>query len=150
MIDDRYEVIFSSFKSTSDVPKDNSLLYRCKDCGMVIPSIPNNNIGCSCGNVFIDKDYWRLVVADIAKLEVVKKRRQSLESKYSLPHVPTHITDVKVPAGIQMRTTIANDIRIFEGKSVAGNGGGGVRFEVLNKERIPDEVFTLTHRRFRL
>ena len=46
------------------------------------------------------------------------------------------------PTGIQMRTTIANDTRIFKGKSVAGNGGGGVQFEVLNKERIPDEVFT--------
>lgn len=75
MIDDKYVVISSNFKSTADVPKDNDLFYRCKDCEKVIPSVPNNNIGCNCGNVFIDKDYWRLVVSDIAKLEVVKKRR---------------------------------------------------------------------------
>lgn len=39
-----------------------------------------------------------------------------------------------------MRTTIANDIRIFEGKSVAGNGGGGgVQFEVLNPPAKPSD-----------
>ncbi len=68
-----YEIVGSGFKSTADVPKDDDLFYRCLDCGGVIPSVPSGNIGCDCGNVFIDKDYWRLIVVDLAKLEVVKK-----------------------------------------------------------------------------
>lgn len=71
---DEFEVVASGFKRTSDVPKDERLFYRCTDCGAVIPSAPNDNIGCECGNVFIDKDYWRLIVVDLSKLEVVKKK----------------------------------------------------------------------------
>jgi hypothetical protein len=41
----------------------------------VIPSVPDENIGCECGNVFIDKDSWRLVVVDLQKLEVVQKKQ---------------------------------------------------------------------------
>jgi hypothetical protein len=75
MIDDEYEVVSNGFTRTSDVPKDVDLFYRCTECGSVIPSVPDDNIGCDCGNVFIDKDYWRLVVVDLAKMEVVKKIR---------------------------------------------------------------------------
>jgi translation initiation factor 2B subunit (eIF-2B alpha/beta/delta family) len=74
MSEKEYEVISSSFKRTSEVPKDEDIFYRCTDCGGVIPSVPDDNIGCSCGNIFIDKDCWRLIVVDITKLEVVKKR----------------------------------------------------------------------------
>jgi hypothetical protein len=75
MIDDEYEVVANGFTRVSDVPKDDDLFYRCTECDSVIPSVPDDNIGCECGNVFIDKDYWRLVVVDLAKMEVVKKRR---------------------------------------------------------------------------
>lgn len=71
---------------------------------------------------------WMMRVSEIKGLSA-----QQIASKFALPHVPTHITDVKVPAGIQMRTTVANDSRIKEA-SVAGNGGGsGVQFEVLGE-----------------
>lgn len=69
-----YELVASNFKSTADVPKDEHLFYRCGLCGVVIPSVPADNIGCECGNVFIDKDYWRLVVADLQNLEVVRRK----------------------------------------------------------------------------
>ena len=72
---DEYEVVASNFKSTAEVPKDDDLFYRCGVCDVVIPSVPADNTGCACGNVFIDKDYWRLVVADLQKLEVVKKKQ---------------------------------------------------------------------------
>lgn len=69
-----YELIASNFKSTADVPKDEHLFYRCGLCGVVIPSVPSDNIGCECGNVFIDKDYWRLVIADLQNFEVVRRK----------------------------------------------------------------------------
>lgn len=75
MSGDEYEVIASSFVRTSDVPKDEDIFYRCTECGSVIPSVPDDNIGCECGNVFIDKDYWRLIVVDLGKLEAVKKKQ---------------------------------------------------------------------------
>jgi len=73
MISNGYKVVAANFQSTTDIPKDDDLFYRCTDCGAVIPSVPTDNIGCTCGNVFIDKDYWRLVVADLSKFEVVSK-----------------------------------------------------------------------------
>lgn len=69
----KYCVFAKDFKDTSEVPKDRDLFYRCSSCGEVIPSTPKDNIGCSCGNVFIDKDCWRLMINDFTKFEVVKK-----------------------------------------------------------------------------
>ncbi len=68
-----YQVIGSNYKDAPEVPKDYDLYYRCTECGGIIPSLPKDNIGCTCGNVFIDKDYWRLCVEDYKKMEVVRK-----------------------------------------------------------------------------
>ena len=73
MTDSKYEVLGRNYPSTSRVPKDEDIFYQCDDCGDVIPSVPDRNIGCKCGNVFIDKDYWRLIVADLAKMTVLRK-----------------------------------------------------------------------------
>ena len=75
MIDTEYVVVASDFNNISDIDKDDDLYYRCKDCGSVIMSIPGDNVGCECGNIFIDRDYWRLVVVDLSKIEVVKKKK---------------------------------------------------------------------------
>ncbi len=69
------EIVGTGYTSTADIPKDTDLYYRCEDCGDVIPSVPEQNAGCKCGNVFIDKDYWRLVVADLGKVSVLKARK---------------------------------------------------------------------------
>ena len=69
-----FELVASGFKRSSEIPKDDDLYYRCADCNGVIPSVPTKNVGCECGNVFIDKDYWRLIVADLSKIEVVRKK----------------------------------------------------------------------------
>jgi hypothetical protein len=68
-----YELIGSDYRSTSDVPKDRDIYYRCDDCGDIIPSVPAHNVGCKCGNVFIDKDYWRLVVAKMNRLSSLRR-----------------------------------------------------------------------------
>ena len=72
MTKQKFEIVGANYASTADIPKDDDLYYHCLDCGGIIPSVPNDNIGCDCGNVFIDKDYWRLVVADLSKMEVLK------------------------------------------------------------------------------
>ena len=65
-----YEVIVAKVKDTSEAPKDKDYFYRCKRCGGMIPSIPEDNVGCECGNVFIDKDFRRLVIEDYSLFEL--------------------------------------------------------------------------------
>lgn len=69
-----YEVIARNFKSTTEIDKELDLFYRCVECKSIIPSVPSDNIGCGCGNIFIDKDYWRLIVADLSKIAVVRRK----------------------------------------------------------------------------
>ena len=69
-----FEVIGNGYTDTSQVPKDNDLLYRCTLCGAAIRSVPRESGGCNCGNIFIDKDYWRLIVVDFKHFEVVRAR----------------------------------------------------------------------------
>lgn len=70
-----YELVGNDYDDTANVPKDDDIWYRCTDCGKLIPSVPDDNIGCDCGNVFIDKDCWRLLVANMHKLEVLRKKK---------------------------------------------------------------------------
>jgi hypothetical protein len=60
------------YRSTSDVPKHASLHYHCLDCDSIIPSLPSDNVGCDCGNVYIDKDLWRLVIVNFSSFEVLR------------------------------------------------------------------------------
>jgi len=72
-----YELIGNTYEDTADVPKDDDMYYRCMSCGTIIPSVPDDNIGCECGNVFIDKDCWRLEVDHFEKFEVLRRRAQA-------------------------------------------------------------------------
>lgn len=73
----QYTTVGSNYKNTSDVPKAADMSYLCLDCGDIIPSIPKENIGCKCGNIFIDKDCWRLIIVDLTKLEAIKVNNNS-------------------------------------------------------------------------
>lgn len=78
-----YDVLPLTFVTTADVPRDDDLFYRCQLCGGVIPSVPDDNIGCICGNVFIDKDTWRLIVVDLSQLQVLRIRAQGIENGFN-------------------------------------------------------------------
>ena len=68
-----YEVVKKDMVDSSEAPRGKDILYRCTLCGGVIPSVPRENVGCSCGNLFIDVDYFRLAVRDYAKLEAIRR-----------------------------------------------------------------------------
>ncbi len=71
-----YDIIGSEYSDTKDVPKDKNIYYRCGKCGESVPSLPKEKIvSCNCRNIHIDLYYWRLAVDDLAKFEVLKKRR---------------------------------------------------------------------------
>lgn len=71
--EDNYEVIKSGIADTSEAPRDKDIYYRCAECGGIIHSDPKDNVGCPCGNIFIDYDYFRLAVRDLSKFEAVRK-----------------------------------------------------------------------------
>ena len=66
-------IIGKHYTNTADVPKGDGIYYRCMDCGDSIPSVPDDSIGCRCGNVAIDKDCWRLMVVNFGQFEVYRK-----------------------------------------------------------------------------
>lgn len=70
---EKCELLAYKFTKSSEIPKGDELYYRCADCRRIIPSVPKKNLGCECGNIFIDRDYWRLVVADLSKIEILRK-----------------------------------------------------------------------------
>jgi len=69
-----YEVIAYDISDTSQAPKGKDVYYKCTLCGDIIPSQPNDNIGCKCGNIFIDIDYFKLAIKDYSKFQAVRKR----------------------------------------------------------------------------
>jgi len=76
---------------------------------------------------------WMMRPEDIAGLTP-----EQIASKYALPQVPTHVADVRVPAGNTLRVSVANDVQIKQG--LGGNGGGGgVQCEVISRPSIDVE-----------
>ena len=69
-----YEFVAAGYRDTSEVPRGRDLYYRCRSCGEVIPSTPRDSASCTCRAVLIDTDAHRLVVRDLALLEVVQRR----------------------------------------------------------------------------
>ena len=69
----RYEIIPMKITDTSQVPKGKDIYYKCEICGCILPSLPKDNIGCRCGNIFIDIDVFRLAVKDYSKMQVLRR-----------------------------------------------------------------------------
>ncbi len=70
----KYEIISDNIKDTSEASKGKDIFYKCTKCQDIIPSIPKDNIGCKCGNIFIDVDYFRLAIDSYNHFQVIKKR----------------------------------------------------------------------------
>jgi hypothetical protein len=73
MKEKKYEFVRGGFTDTSEAPRAPDLYYQCVKCGKAVPSQPDDNVGCDCGNIFIDIDYHRLAVADFSKFKLVKR-----------------------------------------------------------------------------
>jgi hypothetical protein len=68
----KLERVEGTFTDTAQVPRGTDLFYRCLGCDGTIPAQPRESVGCSCGNVFIDVDYHRLVVREFERFAVLK------------------------------------------------------------------------------
>ncbi len=70
----KHKKIDKEIINPSQAPKGKNIFYKCKKCNEFIPSQPKDNIGCKCGNIFIDIDYFRLDVEDFQKFEAIEIR----------------------------------------------------------------------------
>ena len=75
-MDRKYRVVLDGLTDTSRAPKGPDVHYKCKLCGDLVPSQPKDNIGCTCGNVFVDIDYLRLAVKHYSQVQVVRLPRK--------------------------------------------------------------------------
>ena len=69
---DKYEVVQDRVSDTAQAMKGRDIYYKCEACDGIVPSQPKDNIGCSCGNVFVDIDYFRLSIKDYDKFVVLR------------------------------------------------------------------------------
>jgi hypothetical protein len=67
-------VVRDDYSEKDRVDRGADLFYFCEKCGEAIPSIPKDNGGCQCGNIYIDKDYFRLVVEDYSNFKVIRRK----------------------------------------------------------------------------
>ncbi len=64
------EIIAYDFKK--GYPAGIDLFYECVTCHQRLPSIPVDNIGCSCGNIFIDIDAGRFSAENDEHVRLVR------------------------------------------------------------------------------
>lgn len=62
-----------TFDPSLGYPQGSNIYYECGQRGAVIPSQPDDGIGCSCRNIFIDVDAGRVSVKDHSQFKVFTK-----------------------------------------------------------------------------
>jgi hypothetical protein len=73
---DEFVPLDEKFTARSRIPAAPDLYYECLKCGSVIPSRPKDNIGCTCGNVFVDVDAFRVSIDDYSKFRVLRRTKR--------------------------------------------------------------------------
>lgn len=53
-------------------PANHDLFIECLNCGDLTPTLPNENIGCKCLNVFIDVESGRVSIKQEKKIRLVR------------------------------------------------------------------------------
>ena len=71
-----YEILKKGINNTSEAMREKDIFYQCNKCQSIIPSLPKDNISCSCHNIGIDKDMNRLFVKDYSNFIILKKIRK--------------------------------------------------------------------------
>ena len=61
-----------TFDETTSIPHGPDLFYECSTCGDLVPSEPEDNVGCSCGNVFVDIDAFRVAIEDYSQFRILR------------------------------------------------------------------------------
>ena len=68
-----YKTLQCGLRDTSEAIKGKDIFYKCNKCQSIIASIPRDNVGCSGGNIEIDKDLNRLLVRNFSDFLLLKR-----------------------------------------------------------------------------
>ncbi len=71
-----YEILDIKINNTRDAIRGRDIYYKCNICQTIIPSTPKDDVGCSCGNIGIDRDLIRLFVKDFSNLIILRKKHK--------------------------------------------------------------------------
>lgn len=71
-LESEYSVEVVDVDLSKGCPVAKDIYYACKKCVSVVPSMPDDSMGCSCRNIFIDVDYARVSIKDESAAEVLK------------------------------------------------------------------------------
>jgi hypothetical protein len=61
------------FSDEDVIPKGKEYFYMCTDCEVILPSRVSNPVACSCSNIVIDPDMFRLSVKKFGSFRVLEK-----------------------------------------------------------------------------
>ncbi|KUM52367.1 hypothetical protein AR688_08680 [Rheinheimera sp. EpRS3] len=67
---------YLNFNLDHGYPVGKGIYYECIICGDVIPSHPEEGMGCSCRNIFIDVDAGRVSIKNESQFKAFEKREQ--------------------------------------------------------------------------
>ncbi len=67
-----YKVLPIHASSVSEAIRGPTISYLCAKCETLVPSQPDDNMGCSCGNIFLDIDSLMLIVYEWASFKIVE------------------------------------------------------------------------------
>lgn len=63
------------FDETTPIPRGRDLYYECLICSGILPSQPKESIGCSCGNVRVDIDAFRVAIGDYPRFRILRRTK---------------------------------------------------------------------------
>lgn len=70
-------VLPDRFDERTPIPRGRDLYYQCGICSGVIPSQPKDNMGCACGNAFVDVDAFRVAIKDYSQFRILQKVKKN-------------------------------------------------------------------------
>lgn len=69
-----FEPLNDRFDKTTPIPRGHDLYYQCLTCSDTMRSVPKDNSSCSCGNVHVDVDAFRVAIRNYAEFRILRKR----------------------------------------------------------------------------
>ena len=67
-----YNIEDVEFDFRRGYPSSNNMYYECQRCFDLVSSVVEENVECSCGNIFIDVSSARFVVEEDSKIKLVQ------------------------------------------------------------------------------
>ncbi len=66
------------FKYDFDVkkPKGSTYFYMCEVCRVILPSNPEKPCECSCGNIVLDPEVFKMSVENYKKFRVLERKKE--------------------------------------------------------------------------